>query len=171
MLLQKLVALLIQHGKRVFFPAYAIGRTQEILNILIDGYPNAQFNLLGSANNVTLHYVAIGRCADKHFYSDRENTNDYDITIASSGMLLEDSESNLYMQKILRDPSNEIAVIQTGYLPPAQEGIKLINEWKGKGKLFFNVSLSAHASNAEIHKLIDSFRIGNVISIHGDGIE
>ncbi len=52
-----------------------------------------------------------------------------------------------------------------------QEGSQLIKEWKNANKLFFKINLSAHASNAEIHRLIDALNPKTIVSIHGNGLD
>lgn len=173
-LLQKTVDLLCKYGKKVFLPAYAIGRTQEIINILAPKIENNHLalNVLGSAYDVTQYYRnTLNLSIKTKLYHDRDNAINYDIIVASAGMLLENSESYNLMSTLLKEKINDFALIQTGYMPPKQKGSQLIEEWKKAGNLFFNISLSAHASNSEIHQLIDSFSIDNIISIHGNGIE
>lgn len=86
-------------------------------------------------------------------------------------MLIEDSESYILINKLLNSDNKDFALIQTGYIPPNEEGALLIFDWIKKGYLFFEASLSAHASNDELHRVIDYFEPQNIISIHGDGIK
>lgn len=176
LLLQKLVALLKKYNKKVFMPAYAIGRTQEIINILdFQNYPDEnlpRFSLtvLGSAYDVTLYYRQLQKCTMERLYAARENAPYCDATVASSGMLLEGSESYNFMGNLLDNSVKDFAFIQTGYMPPNRKGSELITQWKKNHNLFFEVGLSAHASHAELWQLIDSFEVGQIITIHGDGL-
>lgn len=164
---------LFKYNKNVFMPAYSIGRSQELFNGIneCEDLNSCSINILGSANNVTLYYKNLNRCGEKKAYSDRDNPLLYDFIIASSGMLVDETESNVLAKSILKDNLKNVVLIQTGYIPPNQEGSEIIKEWKESGRLFFEVGLSAHASNNEIHRLIDTLNPRIIISIHGDGIE
>ena len=49
---------LIHYEKKILLPAYAIGRSQEILNIIVEDEDFAKYsiNILGKANDVSLYY-------------------------------------------------------------------------------------------------------------------
>ena len=163
---------LFKYNTKVFLPAYAIGRAQEILNAISENesIPKPIINVLGRANNVSLYYQNLEKCKSIKIYNDRDNPLNYDFIIASSGRLIEDSESYILVNDLLKNKINNVAIIQTGYLPPNEEGASLIREWCNSGNLYFEASLSAHASLDELHKVIDYFEPKKIISIHGDGI-
>lgn len=168
-----LIIKLYTYGKNVFMPAYSIGRTQELFNGINEcpELNNCSINILGRANNVTLYYKNLNKSSNKNNYCDRDNPLLYDFIIASSGMLVEDSESNVLIKNIIANDLKNVVLIQTGYIDPNQAGSQLIKEWKNANKLFFEINLSAHASKAEIHRLIDALNPKTIVSIHGDGIK
>lgn len=172
-MLKQLVGILLKNKKSCFFPAYSIGRTQEIIVLVseLNDMDKYGINVLGNASDITTLYKKWGIIPQVQTSSDRNNIRLYGITVASSGTLMEESESHTILCTLLKQNCRDVALIQTGYMPPSGTGASLIKEWKKHKNHFYKIDLSAHASNKELHHLINYFDIGEIISIHGDGIE
>lgn len=161
---------------KVFLPAFAIGRSQELALILNDKY------------SVLVDGLAVKICQEyerltglKIFNSNtRYSTEEEDklrnfacnnVIIASSGMLAKNSTSSNYVEEFLAS-GEKIALIITGYMDNEEEsyGAELLRQWRAKENIMLDISLSAHASYEEILELIQELQPRNIVSIHGAGI-
>ncbi len=173
----------------ILIPAFAIGRSQEIALVLqslicegklkpftiyIDGL--AQYFCDIYENHGVKIFGPNVRKAPKDLIQDLGVFSR--IIIASSGMLLDNSASAEYAEKLLPDPRN--ALFFSGYLDEESPGRKLNLLHSGKSKSFWlngqNVSvnatvdayrLSAHADNKGILTLIEKVHPKRVIFVHG----
>lgn len=167
---------LVSLGYKVFLPAFAIGRAQEIAlilnqknSILIDG-------IAVSISRLYEQLAPISIFNENTRYSvntdDKiSNFNCNNIIIASSGMLTQNSTSSNYVEQFLSSNS-KVVIVKTGYMDNSEEsyGKSLLEQWKRQGRILLDVSLSAHAGYDEIIELIDKLQPKNIVSIHGQGI-
>lgn len=175
---------LLGMGYKVFFPSFAIGRSQELALLL-----NKDFSVLidGLAVKVTKQYETITGIKiynentryseESNLEEKRHNFDSNNIIIASSGMITKDSTSYNYLKEFL-DRDDKIAVIKTGFISSESYGNELLKTWNIKHVLL-DISLSAHASYGEIIGLIENLHPRNIVSIHipekkngeiGDGV-
>ena len=167
---------LICNGYKVFLPAFAVGRSQELTILLSQKY---RLLIDGLSIKLTQTYERLldSKIATSNVkYSTGNNSKvdnfDFnDIIIASSGMISENSTSAKYIEELF-DSKQRVAIIRTGYLDSSEEsyGYSILQGWKKQGGLLFDVSLSAHASYDELFSLINTLAPSNVIAIHGSGI-
>lgn len=161
---------------KVFLPAFAIGRSQELALILNDKY---SILVDGLAVKICQEYERLTGL--KIFNSNtRYSTEDEDklknfacnnVIIASSGMLAKNSTSSNYVEEFLTS-GEKIALIITGYMDNEEEsyGAELLRQWRAKENIILDISLSAHASYEEILELIYELNPRNIVAIHGSGI-
>lgn len=167
---------LICNGYKVFLPAFAVGRSQELTILLSQKY---RLLIDGLSIKLTQTYERLldSKIATSNVkYSTGNNSKvdnfDFnDIIIASSGMISENSTSAKYIEELF-ESKQRVAIIRTGYLDSSEEsyGYSILQGWKKQGGLLFDVSLSAHASYDELFSLINTLLPSNVIAIHGSGI-
>jgi Cft2 family RNA processing exonuclease len=187
--------LLSTQGK-LLLPCFALGRSQDILSLILkyiqvknfnnlyvylDGqskkvtqeiYPRFRNHLkkeywdLYSSNNWRIKYPAKG--IDKAEYWDNEFKDYPAVLIASSGMLLPGSASREWAETFIRKPNNDI--VFTGYITEdKREEIAS----RGISKLNANNSssqlhISGHASLDEIKKFIHHLSPKAVVIVHSE---
>ena len=169
--------LLSKYGIKSFLPAFAIGRSQEIL-LQYKKNKLSHIHVLGLAKEVCKYYNSRINIdffgAGTNSISDDSNIENVialnDIIIASSGMLAENSCSSRCYHTLM-EGSWDAALIKTGYMEDKRNGGILLDEWETSGKLLFDVSLSAHATYYELLTTINVLEPNKVICIHGNGIE
>ena len=176
-------------GGTVLIPAFATGRSQELALILkdlirseylkpftiyIDGLAQTACDIYED-NGVKVFGPRLTK-APEGFIDTSGDSNS--VIIASSGMLLDDSVSARYAEKLLPDPRN--AIFFSGYLDEESPGRKLESLHKSKGQHFqingrnvpvhANVDtyrLSAHTNSEGILSLIEKITPKKVIFVHG----
>ena len=167
---------LVGLGYKVFLPAFAIGRAQEIAlilnpknSVLIDGIAVKISQLYEELAGVNIFNENTRYSVNDDDKIDNFNCNN--IIIASSGMITENSTSSNYIEQFLRS-NNNVVMIKTGYMDNSEEshGRYLLEQWQRQGGLLLDVSLSAHADYDEIIELISKLHPNNIVSIHGQGI-
>lgn len=173
--LRHFVDRLVSMGYKVFLPAFAIGRSQELALIL-----NGDLRTLisGMAVKVSDVYESYGikifidntRCSTQSV-SKSSDWSANDAIIASSGMLAENSASADYLEHLL-EWDEAAALIITGYMGSTEDrkSIRSLQQWKERGKLRLDISLSAHADHGELISLINTIHPRNIVAIHGEGI-
>jgi Cft2 family RNA processing exonuclease len=157
--------------KTLFFPALAVGRTQDIL-VLLDSF-NIKCRVLvcGFAVQVTdfyrkeleLNFEFIDLDYQAQF--NKELISNYDVIIASSGMLEVGSTSHQMARNMMRD--DRFIVVQTGYIPQTNRLLKELKRNNG----FVEISLSAHAQYEDLIETINQLKPKVVVQIHGEGIK
>ena len=174
--LQGFIHRVLKLGYKVFLPAVAIGRCQELALML-----NAEHSVLidGMAVKISQEYEEmLGSVifnANTRFSTESEekhyNFNSNEIIIASSGIFSEGSTSAQYLEELLQRDEN-VAIIATGYMDSSEDayGYQLLREWQNKNNLLLNVSLSTHASYDEICSLLQALAPRVVVAVHGNGI-
>lgn len=178
----------IDNGGVALFPSFALGRTQELLSILVDRYKN----------KVPIYVDGMGKLINKVYISYKDDLNDkaFDqklkyvkevdrvkrhkitdkpgIIVSSSGML-EGGPAIHYLFNLNRNSS----VILTGYQVKTSNGYRLINY--GKIKLgdtelkvdlpVYHFNLSAHADRKDILEYINRVSPEKIILVHSDSSE
>ena len=183
------IAKCLEENGKVLIPAFAIGRSQEVALILqnfihegklepftiyIDGLAQ-YFCEIYESHNVKIFGSNIHKASK---YLERDLSFFNGVIIASSGMLLDNSASAKYAEKLLPDPQNTLFF--SGYLDEESPGGKLSLLHKSRGKSFWlngkNVlvnatvdtyRLSAHTDNNGILALIEKVHPKGVIFVHG----
>ena len=163
-------------GYKVFFPSFAIGRSQELALIL-----NEKHTVLldGLAIKVSHYYenlsgiVIYNKNTRYNTEENEDRVRNFDannIIIAGSGMALtKDGTSNNYVKAFLNS-GIPIAIIKTGFINAESYGNELLKDWCNANNIRLDVPLSAHASYDEIIQLIEELNPKNVVSVHGKGI-
>ena len=93
----------------------------------------------------------------------------YDIIIASSGMLQNESTSYQYVVKYIRE--NNIAVLKTGYIDHDEGLLKSIEFRSNINMAFFDIPLSAHANYNSLIQTLEKLMPDCAIFVHGTGIQ
>lgn len=171
-----LIDKLIKHKYKIFLPAFAVGRSQELAlmlsehhKLLIDGLSVKLTQTYEKMMNQTIASSNVKYSTKNDSKIDNFDFND--IIIASSGMIAKNSTSAQYIEELFKC-KQPITIIRTGYMDSSEEsyGYSILQEWKHHGGLLFDVSLSAHSSYEELYNLIDALKPTNIVSVHGSGI-
>ncbi len=190
------VAEVIAAGGNVLIPAFAVGRSQEVILILKDAMERKQIPEFpvyvdGMVQEVNKVYSKFGEKLS--FYSDiiRPVLPHADLDgilsappcciVASSGMLI-GGRSSFYAKKLAGDPKNLIAI--TGYQAKGTPGCKLQalanggesdeQVWQLNGESVCvkcqveRYSLSAHADRDELIGLVEKVQPHKLFLVHGD---
>ena len=179
----------LDDGGTVLIPAFAVGRTQEVALILrdlirsgrlrsftiyVDGLAQIACDIYQD-NGIQIFGPEFEK-APEGFIDTLDNSNS--VIIASSGMLLDNSVSARYAEKLLPDQRN--AIFFSGYLDEESPGRRLERLRASKGQHFqinkrtvpihANVDtyrLSAHTDSEGILSLIERITPKKVIFVHG----
>ena len=153
----------LDRGGTVLIPAFAVGRSQEIALILqdligsdrlrpfdiyVDGLAQIACDIYQD-NGVQVFGHELAK-APQGFIDMLDISNS--VVIASSGMLLDNSVSAKYAEKLLPDQRN--AVFFSGYLDEESPGRKLEKLHESKGK-FFRIN----GRNVPVHAKVDTYRL------------
>ncbi len=175
----------VDNGGKVIIPAFAVGRTQEIVMTIADmGYDVSVDGMGNTISSIYLHTPgflksrkdflrALGKVHEIKGNRMRENAINSDVIVSTSGML--DGGPVLgYIQKLLEDEKSAIFV--TGYQVEGTNGRSLLETGtmniagvsvKPKMKVDF-FDMSAHAGHDELVSFIKSIDPEKVILCHGD---
>ena len=179
----------LDSGGTVLIPAFAVGRSQELALILqnlirsgrlrpfaiyVDGLAQVACDIYQD-NGVKVFGHELEK-APQGFIDMLDTSNS--VIIASSGMLIDNSVSAQYAQKLLPDQRN--AIFFSGYLDEESPGRRLERLHESKGQYFringrnvpvhANVDtyrLSAHTDSEGILSLIEKVAPKKVIFVHG----
>lgn len=173
-MLANLISDTINIGKSVFIPAFAIGRTQEILSIKRKYNLNEIMVIDGLSKKITLYYE---EKLKTKFYDLDIIPNDYEIddlffknpkiVVASSGMLAKDSTFIKKYFKFIKDING--VFVKIGYMDPDNLLYEnLISEFENN---VFDFNLSAHVDYNGLLHTVSYLDPKIVISHHGKGIE
>jgi putative mRNA 3-end processing factor len=179
------VAGVVSQGGHVIVPAFATGRTQEILCILADqGYSVALDGMGKTVTELLLRdtrYLKSPRALSKAYESvnvvkspvQRERAADCDVIVTTSGMM-EGGPVLSYVDRLKKDPRN--AIFLTGYQVATSNGRRLIDtgslevagvvEKVACEVRFFD--FSAHAGHDELVKFIRGTNAEDVVFFHSD---
>lgn len=186
----------INEGKKVLIPAFAIGRAQELIEILKESAKKNDFRLYidGSAIEVSRLYekYGAGKILSKGIYEvpikqyetrdafiEQEFMHNRSCMIATSGMLQEGSTALAYAKYILQ--SEEGVCILTGYQADDTIGARLKAQMhmdcqryiEIDGQMYpikcelSEVNLSAHADMNELLASVTSVNPRYTILVHG----
>jgi len=175
----------VYRGGHVILPAFAVGRSQEIVLMLEDS--GHEVWLDGMGKRVTRSYLDNGRflrsrssmrAADRQVSyvkseAGRDKAKEADVIVTTSGML-EGGPVGSYLRALAGDPKN--AVLLTGYQVEGTNGRKLINdrfvELDGEViKVDAEVEyfdFSSHAGHSDIVKFIQGCHPETVIVMHSE---
>ena len=190
------VAKQIAAGGKVLIPAFAVGRSQEVILILkramqrkqipefpvyVDGMVQEVNKVYSKFGEKLSFYSDIIRSVPRHADRDGILSASPSCIVASSGMLI-GGRSSFYAEKLAGDPKNLIAI--TGYQAEGTPGCALLDlaekkpeerEWKLNGGKFVSVkckvkrySLSAHADQKELTGLVAQLNPHTCFLVHGD---
>ena len=176
---------IVYKGGHVILPAFAVGRTQEIVLMLEDS--GHEIWLDGMGKRVTQTYLDNGeflrsrgslRAADGQVRyvkspGHREKAMQADVIVTTSGML-EGGPVGTYLRGLARDPRN--AVFLTGYQVKGTSGRSLMDEKvvqvdgesikvEAETQYF---DFSSHAGHADLVKFIQLCDPENVVVMHSD---
>ena len=195
-LLKKYVADGISSDKNILIPAFAIGRTQEVIKILEDLAVENNFRIYidGDSVRLTKAYIKMGvklNCKKVNFIKSsqykskrtfirEEFMTNRSIVIASSGMLKEGSVSVEYAKEMISD-ENSICIL-TGYQVSGTLGANLSDQSMINGERYTEVdrekykincdlkiiNLSAHAGVNSILAVVKKIKAKNIILVHGE---
>ena len=184
--LKKEVEETLSEGGTVLFPAFAVGRSQELMLILKDLFPDVPLYLDGMSREVcriTAKYPEYIKSYEAFMdaYEDtiiierrgqrREATTQPALIVSTAGMM-EGGPALQYLLNLL--PNSKI--IFTGYNVEGTNGWRLLNE--GKVKIDENIldvdlpvkylDFSAHAGRSGLLKYIETANPERIILNHGD---
>lgn len=169
-----------RYGNKIFIPCFAVGRAQEVallltdmadrygLRILIDGMATkvTDFYQTVIGNNQKIIGKNVSTCHNELDY--KERITNYDIILASSGMLKEGSTSAKYAVQLMDEKG--LCIIKVGFIHETEHLLQSIVSRKNSNLHFVDLSLSAHVGYKELVNTIDQMSPNNVIYVHGEGI-
>jgi len=167
--------------KPLILPAFAIGRTQEIIEILKEVANIKKIGVAGISTSVC-EYIDNQNLFEHRIMSRNvdavSNRSDkisdlllHSAIVASSGMIVEDSMSYRYISIALKDDNVlDARIIKTGYISDNSTGLILLKQWDIEKNKVIDISLSAHASYFELLRFIKEVNPKNIVQIHGNGL-
>ena len=192
------VVKVIEEGRKVLIPAFAVARSQEVILILKDAMEWKQIPVYvdGMVNKVNdvysrlvddlspslqcrakdgedIFYSAFVKKVDPKAHRDHILSGPPCCIVSSSGML-NGGMSNYYAKRLAGDPKNLIAI--TGYQAKETPGRKLqderilnLDEQEVSVKCKVEqYSLSAHADQKELTELVEKLSPHTCFLVHGD---
>ncbi|MGL5126073.1 MAG: MBL fold metallo-hydrolase [Fusobacteriaceae bacterium] len=172
----------IRHANKVvsngilLIPAFALGRTQEVLCLLKNAMKSQLLKKVpiyvdGLSVEISQLYNDLGinvldkdiKIARKDFLKSMDNSPK--IIVCSSGMLLQNSKSYQYASELIAGKNNSITFV--GYVAKGTPGFKVLYEDNFKFKCSINrFNFSAHGDEGEILHLIDRLKPKKVVFLH-----
>jgi len=177
---------IVDRGGQAILPAFAVGRTQEILmileksglNIWVDGMGRKVNRIYRHSHEYVASSRALSRACLKAFEvetnEDRMHSGRAEVIVTTSGML-DGGPAISYIERIKDDPRSGIII--SGFQVEESNGYRLLTS----GCLEINgviekincevtrFDLSAHAGHSELVDFIGSCDPEYVILVHGDG--
>lgn len=163
------VNLSIRNNIKVLIPAFAIGRSQECYNLIKNSTIKEDILIDGLAAKINEYYGYTDKIninKESNIYNKYKN---YNIIIASGGMLNEGSISEKYYNIALKD-KNIVTVLKCGYIDKYIYDTR-IKSHDGININLIDVSLSAHATYEDLIKMVNITKPKNLIQVHGSGIK
>ena len=169
---------IISFGKKIIIPSFAVGRAAEIAMLLKESARKNGFTILidGLAAQMTEYYqnsmeqTIIGSnisvCTSN--LELRERIYNYDVIIASSGMLQEGSTSFAYMQEMLE--LKKVCVMKVGFIHEYESMLMSVFNRRHQNVTFFDIPLSAHADYKSLVEVTEKISPETAIYIHGHSI-
>ena len=178
----------VDRGGKVIIPAFAVGRTQEIMLILEKMDLDMWLDGMGRfVNNIYLQYPMYLRSAKKlkrarnkikvvRKRRDRKKALEGDVIITTGGML-EGGPVLHYINYLKNDPKS--AILLTGYQVEGTNGRLLMDEgildlYGIKEKIDAEISFfdfSAHAGHSELIEFAEKCAPEKIVLMHGDNRE
>ncbi len=179
---------ILDNGGHVVIPVFALGRAQEIIDLLTSYHLNYPIYFDGMARQATRiilrfpdyisNYHRLKKASKKVIWIRSSGQRDHaldepSIIVATAGML-QGGPVLHYLLKLKDDPSS--AVLFTGYQTKESPGRKLLEEGKLEiDNYVFDTKImreyfdfSAHAGREDLFKMIEKVQPDVVIAIHGD---
>jgi len=188
----------LRRGGIALFPAFAVGRSQEVLglvarhtvqnpdlsyHIYVDGLSRAVTSLYNQwRTQLSSEYVRLVQQTEHRVRmvteeTDRETLIPTElrsgpaVVIASSGMLKQGSASHFYAQRLGQDRRN--AIFFTGHLPDDSDGYAFLQAHTVADQInavceVVHFSLTAHASKMDLVRFVLDVAPRVVILVHGD---
>ncbi|HJX04393.1 MAG TPA: MBL fold metallo-hydrolase [Thermoplasmata archaeon] len=175
----------IQRGGNVIIPAFAVGRTQEILLLLKDS--RLEFWLDGMGKSVNKIYLrngeylrsakrlrqTVNRTREVRHYKARAHALKGDVIVTTSGML-DGGPVVSYIEAIRSDPRS--AILLTGYQVEGSNGRKLLEngsmDFRGVTERVecevLKYDFSAHAGHNELIAFAKGCSPEKIVLMHGD---
>lgn len=166
-------------GNKVLIPCFAVGRAQEVAMLLADVARENGMKILidGLAGKATEYYqLSLGKsiinrnitlASSEMDYS--QKILNYDIILASSGMLKPGSTSVKYLERLI--DSEKVSVIKVGFIHENEHMLMSIINRKNKNIRFFDIPLSAHASYHSLVETLERISPNCAVFVHGAGIK
>ena len=180
----------VWEGGTVVVPAFAIGRTQEILLLLadsdidcyVDGMGVEVTRLLRQHPEFLRDHEALKRASANARSvtgrdGQRERIADTNTVIVTTAGMLNGGPALSYIPEIRGHPTNKIAM--TGYQVPGTPGRELLETGRlplDNGVVPVSAQVeqydfSAHADREGLRSFLDSYRDTPVLAVHGDDCE
>lgn len=169
---------LLAAKKKIVIPAFAVGRAQETALLLKPMLERMDRKLLidGLAAEFARYYQGvIGKRIITENISVQLNPHDftdtveeYDVIIASSGMMQQGSTSYRYIEELIE--RDEACVLKVGFIHPYEDMLLSVINRSDMNVRFFDIPLSAHADYASLVKTAEKISPRNIIYVHGTGI-
>ncbi|MCS7122597.1 MAG: MBL fold metallo-hydrolase [Candidatus Micrarchaeota archaeon] len=176
----------IDMGGVALFPAFSLGRTQDLISILVDRYKNrVPIYVDGLGKKINLVYRSFrDELIDRGFLKKLDEIDEIDgmkrrskildqpgIIISSSGML-EGGPALYYVFNLNKNSS----IILTGYQIRGSNGYRLINYNKIKMNdvelrvdlPVYHISISAHGDRGDIMEFIQRSSPEKIVLVHSD---
>lgn len=169
----------IKFGKKIIIPSFAVGRAAEVALLLKESARRNGFIILidGLAAQMTEYYQ---NSMEKNIIGGnitactgdvdlRYKIDNYNVIIASSGMLQEGSTSFFYLQEML--DMDKVCVMKVGFIREYESMLISIFNRRDKNVTFFDIPLSAHADYDTLISVTEKISPETAIYVHGQGIE
>ena len=169
---------LLQLGKKIIIPCFAVGRAAEITLLLKDMTRKQGYTILidGLAAKLTEYYQNsleqsiiggnVSVCRDERELSERIES--YNVIIASSGIMKIGSTSYNYLQQMLK--MHNICVMKVGFTHKHEDMLVSVLNRRNQNVTFFDIPLSAHAYHDNLVCVLESISPYTAIYVHGNGI-
>jgi putative mRNA 3-end processing factor len=179
----------LEQGGSVLLPAFAVGRSQELISIIrsydakvplfLDGMAKAVTSIYERYRNYLSHPARFKRFVDSVFFvsgiRDKKRATSSPSVIVSTAGMLEGGPALSYLQHL--NPMSKILL--TGFCLEGTNGWLLLNKQQIKyegGVLDVSlpvryIDFSAHAGRSDLFDLINKTQPEKIVVIHGDNTE
>ena len=184
----ELVSETINNGGIAVIPAFAVGRTSEILAVLHSFKPDFPIFLDGmgrDATNIVLEFPELLRDADAlrkaveysgalHTTKERDGILKKPCAIVTTGGCIDGGPAVHFIKKLFGKP--ECSLILTGFQIPGTAGRHLVETGRFVNEGFdlklrmgiHKLDFSAHSGGKELMDFVKNIKPGKVVCMHGD---